>query len=155
MVTIEISAQVEVTSSPEALKVAALNREATVAKDAGDWQQACALLYEAKAIEGDYYEETRLAKFLQQAGRLDDALAEIQWLIDRSHVRSRAKPRTNGAVIAQYMRLVELVGIYDAAILICKRAKRPDLQAGYASRRSTYESLRARLGVLSGEDWVY
>ena len=53
------------------------------------------------------------------------------------------------------MRLVELVGIYDDAILICKRARRADLQADYESRRAAYESLRAKLGPLSGADWVY
>jgi hypothetical protein len=61
----------------------------------------------------------------------------------------------DGAVMTQYMRLVELVGIYDDAILICKRAKRADLQADYEARRAAYESLRAKLGALSGEDWVY
>lgn len=54
----------------------------------------------------------------------------------------------------QYMRLVELIGIYDDAILICKRAKRSDLQVGYESHRSDYEKLRAKLGVLTGQDWT-
>lgn len=156
MGTLELTARVEVSHSPDALQVAALNREATAAKRAGDWTRACALLAQAKAIEGEAYAQTRLAKFLQQAGRLDEALAEIQWLIDRSHARARANasPR-DGAVMTQYMRLVELVGIYDDAILICKRAKRADLQADYEARRAAYESLRAKLGALSGEDWVY
>lgn len=156
MGTLELTGRVEVSYSPEALQVAALNREATVAKRAGDWARACELLAQAKAIEGDAYAQTRLAKFLQQAGRLDEALAEIQWLIDRSHARARANasPR-DGAVMTQYMRLVELVGIYDDAILICERAKRADLQADYEARRAAYESLRAKLGPLSGADWVY
>lgn len=143
-----------VTHSPEALRLAALNREATAAKRAGDWARACTLLAQAKAIEGDAYAQTRLAKFLQQAGRLDEALAEIQWLIDRSHLRARTQPNNDGAVMMQYMRLVELIGIYDDAILICKRAKRSDLQVGYESRRADYEKRRAKLGVLTGEDWT-
>jgi hypothetical protein len=48
------------------------------------------------------------------------------------------------------MRLVELVGIYDDAILICKRARRADLQADYEARRAAYESLRAKLGRVVG-----
>jgi hypothetical protein len=68
MGTLELTARVEVSHSPDALQVAALNREATAAKRAGDWARACALLAQAKAIEGEAYAQTRLAKFLQQAG---------------------------------------------------------------------------------------
>ena len=53
MGTLELTGRVEVSYSPEALQVAALNREATVAKRAGDWARACELLAQAKAIEGD------------------------------------------------------------------------------------------------------
>ena len=40
MGTLELTGRVEVSYSPEALQVAALNREATVAKRAGDWARA-------------------------------------------------------------------------------------------------------------------
>ena len=63
---------------------AALNREATQAKKAGDIDRAVALLQKAKAIAGQDYDDTRLAKFLEAAGRFDEAMVEVKWLLDNS-----------------------------------------------------------------------
>ncbi len=135
--------------TPAGNRYAELNRQATQVK-AHSYDDAVALLYEAKAIKGDYYDETRLAKFLQHAGRLDDALAEIQWLVDRVPVRL-AQWQFDSAVHKQRLRANMLAGIYDAAILICERAEREDLCIEYTARRDAYASLSDKLDALAAD----
>lgn len=150
MIAISMTARIESRRSPESERFAALNREATQAT-ARSYDEAVALLYEAKAIKGDYYDETRLAKFLQHAGRLDDALAEIHWLLDRVHLHLDQLPHLN-AVQRQSLRVSTLVKIYDAARLICERAEREDLYAHYVARRDDYARLGEKLDTLMSYD---
>lgn len=151
MSMISVTARIEAANNPEAERFAALNREATAAKRAGDLTRACELLCQAKAIEGDQYADTRLAKFLQQAGRLDEALAEIQWLLD--HSQAHVQGMEGGAAVVQYMRVSHVLAVHDAALMICKRAGRTDLQAQYAERRERYAALHKKLKAIAGVDW--
>lgn len=131
---------------------AALNRQATQAKAAGDWDQAVHLLREAKARKGEAYDDTRLAKLLQQAGRLDEGLAEIQWLEDHSMAWARGLFAHQPATVMQCQRVKHLIEIEEAAVLMCKRAKRADLMAVHQAKLTTHETLLARLEPIADAD---
>lgn len=131
---------------------AALNRDATQAKQAGDWEAAVALLYKAKAHQGDLYHDTRLAKFLQQSGQLDEALKEIQWLVDRSSTWAKSMFGDQPASVLQRQRVIWLAHIHRDAMLICKRAKRLDLRAEHEKRRDAYWNLLEKLEPLAEAD---
>jgi hypothetical protein len=79
----------------ERSKAAALHREATVLKDAGDWNGAVAKLMEAKEVMlHDNHVHTsdswcRLAKFLQYAGRYDESMREFDFLLGDLERRAR------------------------------------------------------------------
>lgn len=119
----------------------ALNRAATRIKNEGDWAAAIALLREAKAQKGALYQDTRLAKFLQQAGFLDEALQEIQWLLDNSRAWAQAMFSHQPASVLLRQKAHWMSRIHGDAALICKRAKRPDLQEKHESQRDAYWEL--------------
>lgn len=121
-----------------------LNREATQAKG-HDWSRAVALLREAKSLEGDHYCDTRLAKFLQEAGRFDEALAEIQWLLDRVHVR--LSPNVSGSKRAR-LRARVMADIHRDAALICGREGRADLAAEHERREQALLEIVGKLDAL-------
>lgn len=139
-----VRAGVEIDALPDELS-ASLNREATVAKAAGDWVRAVQLLQRAKALAGESYHDTRLAKFLQYAGRAEDALAEIEWLLERSlpWAKSAFGHRPTTVVLEHHARWCSSI-CRDAAA-ICRRSSRPDLQMHYEQRWGSYFELVEKL----------
>lgn len=129
-----------------------LDRQATACKKAGDWDGAIAALYQRKALLGVQWTDTKLAKYLQQAGRLDEALAEVQWLVEHSQAWAAACFAHQSASVMQCQRAGYLVRVYGDAVLICKRAKRADLQAQYQQRQDAYNQIRDRLEPLAQAD---
>ena len=130
-------------------EAARLNKQATALKKAGDMPGAIAALRRGKALEGALYRETRLAKFLQQAGQLDAALVEIQWLLDRSQAQAQASFGHQSATVIQCQHACWCARVHADAALICKRAKRPDLQAKHELLHDRYASIRERLQPLA------
>lgn len=131
---------------------AALNREATQAKKAGDMTRAVSLLREAKARQGDLYHDTRLAKFLQQAGRVDEALAEIQWLLDKSDRWSK-EMFGHGPTTGRLRQKAMWCGqVHGAAELICQRAGLTDLSQAHSQRKSAFWSLVAKIDPVAQAD---
>jgi predicted trehalose synthase len=128
---------------------ARLNKQATALKNAGDMPGAIAVLRRIKALEGDLYQDTRLAKFLQQAGQLDAALAEIQWLLDHSQTWALALFGHQPTSVIQCQRAGWCARVHTDAALICRRAKQPDLQAQHELLRDRYASIRERLQPLA------
>ncbi len=124
---------------------AALEKQATALKKEGDWDGALAALRKVKALHGGLYQSTRLAKFLQQAGHLDEALQEIEWLVEHSQQWAKAMFAHQPAVVLQCQRVGWLVRVYGDAVLICKRAKRTDLQAEHEQKKAAYASLLEKL----------
>ena len=128
-----------------------LDREATTCRRAGDWAGAIAALRQRKALMGEQWADDKLAKYLQQAGRFDEAMDEIQWLLD--HSQAHVQGMEGGAAEVQYMRVSHVLAVHDAALMICKRAGRTDLQAQYAERRERYAALHKKLKAIAGVDW--
>tara|TARA_R110002049_G_scaffold83938_12_gene213711 strand:- start:1785 stop:2408 length:624 start_codon:yes stop_codon:yes gene_type:complete len=146
---ITLTAELIVYKNPKTIRYGELNKQATAAKRARDMPRAVELLQEAKALYGDDYEDTRLAKFLQQAGRFDDAMTEIQWLIDTLHGRIERhlshQPRvTRRASQAGYMSR-----IHRDAVMICKRAKETELQSHHGAEQLRWTNLAHKLWPLS------
>lgn len=122
-----------------------LNKQATALKKAGDMPGAIAALRRVKTLEGELYQETRLAKFLQQAGQVDAALVEIQWLLDHSQAWAQALFGHQPASVIQCQRAGWCSRIHADAALICKRAKRADLQAQHEALQERYGAIARRL----------
>ena len=123
----------------------ALNRAATQAKNAGDLKQAIALLRKAKACHGHAYQDTRLAKFLAQAEDFEGALLEIQWLLDNSAAWAKTTFAHQPSSVVLAAQTGWRARVCRDAEMLCKRAKRPDLQAQYQKIGATYASLAEKL----------
>lgn len=105
-----------------------LNRRATKARSDGDMGLAVDLLQQAKQRQGDNYEDTRLALYLQHAGRLDESMAEFDWLLD--HVDAQVETVFGHCVpIARAeIKARRRSQIHDKARLAAQRAGGSDLR---------------------------
>lgn len=124
---------------------ATLEKQATALKKEGDWDGAIALLRKAKALHGSLYQSTRLAKFLEQAGHFEEAMQEVQWLVEHSQQWAKAMFAHQPAAVLQRQRVGWLIRVHGDAALICKRAKRPDLQAEQEQKKAAYAQLLEKL----------
>jgi tetratricopeptide (TPR) repeat protein len=147
-----LTAEVQVHRSADAERYAALNREATAAKNAGDWDRAISLLHEAKVIQGDLYEDARLAKFLQQAGRFDEALVQIQWLLDHANTWAEQRLAHQPRAIRRRQQASYIARIHREAALICKRQKRSDLRQHHEAEQERWWAIHEKLAPLAEAD---
>lgn len=121
---------------------------ATALKKAGDMAGAVEALVQRKRVLGTAHEDTRLAKFLQAAGRFDEAMAEIEELI--AAVPQQLKQWNLRTVIGlQRVKAEKLGRLHSAAILICKREKRADLAEQHRSKAEAYQAIARRMGPLA------
>lgn len=116
---------------PNEIEEYQLDRQATALKKAGDWDGAIAALRQRKAMVGVQWQDDKLAKYLQAAGRFDEAMAEIQWLLDNSHAWAQALFSHQPTSVLLLQRTIKKGQIHDSAALICKRAKAQQLQADH------------------------
>ena len=129
-----------------------LDRKATALKKEGDLNGAIVALRKRKALLGVEYQDDKLAKYLQAAGRFDDALQEIQWLLDNSHAWAQAMFSHQPTSVLLSQRTTRRGQIHSAAALICKREKRPDLEAEHVRQRDACLSLREKIEPVAKED---
>ena len=129
----------------------ALDKKATALKKAGDWAGAIKTLRERKAIFGIQWRDLKLAKYLQHAGRFDEAMAEIQWLLDHSQRYVAQLLGHRPASVQQSSRAVHCMQVHRAAALICKREGRADLQTHHEHLAERYGAIRARLAPIARE----
>lgn len=129
-----------------------LNKQATALKKSGDMLAAVAVLKQIKTNSGDQYADTRLAKYLQQAGLFDEAVAEIKWLLDHSQAWAQAMFGHQPVSVVQCQRAGWCARVHADAVLICKRAKQPDLQAQHQTLHERYLSIAQRLRPVSDAD---
>lgn len=125
-----------------------LNREATAAKKAKDWTRAVECLRQTVAKTGET-SSLRLALFLQQAGRFDEAMTEFNQLIEDARPRAEREfshlgPYGKRAVVAS-----ELMRIYDKMRLACQRQKLPDQVERYAKLYDQQHSILQKLRPLA------
>lgn len=133
-------------------KYGALNRAATQAKNVGDWPQAIALLREAKAHQGDLYQDTRLAKFLAHAGHEDEALQEIQYLLDKSTAWAQAMHSQQPASVRLRQRTLWQLRIHADAASICRWIGRPDKKVEHEHQRDALLDLLEKIDPVAEAD---
>lgn len=125
-----------------------LSVRATALKKAGDMEGAVAALQQRKRVLGSKHDDTRLAKFLQAAGRFDEALSEIDELIEA--VPRQMRKWSLRTVLGQQRSKAEALGrIHEIAALICKREKRADLAAQHRTKADAYLAIGKRMGPLA------
>lgn len=129
-----------------------LDRQATALKKAGDLKGAIAALQKRKAIMGLQWQDDKLAKYLQAAGRFDEAMAEIQWLLDNSHAWAQALFSHQPTSVQLLQRTIRRGQIHGAAALICKRAKHHDLQAQHERLGNACWDLREKITPVAEAD---
>lgn len=129
-----------------------LNREATRLKKAGDIDGAIDALYERKALMAIEYRDDKLAKYLQAAGRFDEAMEEIDWLLETCQAYCLAMFAHQPTSVIQSQRCHHMAKIHAAAVLICKREKRPDMQAQHETQKNKYQTLREKLQPIAKND---
>lgn len=130
----------------------ALNRQATVASGERDWGTAVELLKQAKALHGDLYQDTRLALYLQHAGRFNEAMKEFEWLLKHVEIQVLADlahqaNATEAARLSWAAHLREV--IHDKARLACEREGRTELAKEHMRLYEKYEDEARRYSVIA------
>lgn len=125
--------------------LADLNRQATAAKDRKDWDSAVQILRQAKAHQGEMYQDTRLASFLQQAGRFDEAMTEFEWLLQRVPEQCKAQAASQSQTYLYSCVVRRYETIHNAIRIAAKRAKRVDLVEKHQALVDTYQSESEKL----------
>ncbi|MBX9610315.1 MAG: hypothetical protein K2X51_01675 [Burkholderiales bacterium] len=129
-----------------------LERSATRKKKSGDLTGAVDDLLEVKRLAGAEYADTRLAKYLQAAGRFDEALEEIGALISDSQHYVKTIFSHQPVTVQQCQRAQWLMRIHKDAALICKREKRFDLAALHLLSADGYRPIVERLRPIAEKD---
>lgn len=129
-----------------------LDRRATALRKAGDWDGAIDALRRRKELMGEQWADDKLAKYLQRAGRFDEAMAEIAWLVEHAQAWAAWGFAHQPASVLQRQRAGYLARVHGAAMLICKREARADLLAHHQARRDAYAALRERLKPVADAD---
>jgi tetratricopeptide (TPR) repeat protein len=142
----KITARLEVNIDQEFSR---LNKDATAAKQRGDLREAVRLLRTAKQRRGLMYAETRLAKFLQQAGLFDEAIEEIEWLIEHSNHWAETLFGHQPRIVRRCQQAGWIERIHRDAALICKREKRVDLEAFHQEKTQHWLKIHKSLNLLS------
>lgn len=129
-----------------------LDRRATALRRAGDWDGAIAALRQRKALLGLQWDNDKLAKYLQRAGRFDEALAEIDWLLEHSQARARELLGHQPVSLQQSQHAGYCARLHASAALICKREGRADLQAQHRRLAERYGAIWQRLEPIARAD---
>ncbi len=105
-----------------------LERQATELKKAGDLDGAIECLRSAAELRGIKGGTTRLAKYLQLAGRFDEAMDEIKILLDGGKEWAELMFGHQPAAIRRLQLASWKARIHHDAAMICKREKNEKLR---------------------------
>jgi tetratricopeptide (TPR) repeat protein len=133
-----------INKSKEDEEIAALHREATRLKDAGDWDKAIAALQKAQNmmrrsnVANTTESWLRLPLFLQQGGRFDEAMEEFNRLLAETDARI-ANEFSHQPEFAQYGFTHQVrATIYNKMRVACKRQNLLDETARYKALHDEY-----------------
>lgn len=129
-----------------------LDRKATALKRDGDLDGAIKALYQRKAILGIGYMDTKLAKYLQAAGRFEEAMTEIQWMLNNSHEWALTFFGHHPSSVILEQRTSWRIRIHKDAELICKRAKNQKLQLEHEQQRQVLLPILEKLRAVTKAD---
>jgi len=125
-----------------------LDRQAAELKKSGDVSGAVLVLQRRKAIFGVEWSDTRLAKYLQAAGRFDESMAEIEWLLKNSQSRAARLFGHQPVIVRQGQHATHCGLVLKASALICEREGRLDLAAQHQERSERYMQIAKGLQPL-------
>jgi len=129
-----------------------LERQATAHKQAGDWAGAITCLMRAQAIRGPLHADTRLAKYLQQAGLFDEAMQEIQDLIDGGFAWAEGNFGHQPPSVRRRQQAGWLARLHQDAALICRREKQKDRQAHHEAEAERWRKTRDLIEPVAEQD---
>jgi hypothetical protein len=131
-----------------------LDRQSTALKKAGDFNGAIAALRKRKALLGVLYDDTKLAKYLQEAGFFEEAMAEIEWLIATTPERvARITPSPTVSPITRQAQQARFCGSFHrTAALLCKRQGLPDLRKHHETVADQFFATWEHLNPIGNED---
>mgnify|MGYP001617680619 CR=1 FL=1 len=136
---------------PHQIEADELLKEATARKTKKDWDGAIECLRNAYAVLGEdivnYPIQTalRLPLFLQQAGRLDEAMQEFEGLLNEVDLRIAKGFNHQTKLVRTMLAHAEYATIYDKMRLACRRQKLPEQVAKYAALAENHWREHAKL----------
>ena len=130
-----------------------LNRQATVAKDVKDWPTAIALLRQAKERQGDVYQDTRLALFLQQGGLFDESMTEFNRLLSMVPAQCDASEVSMTPNRRRFCIAHANAVIHNKIRIAAKREKRSDLVMKHHELHSQYQDEADKLRPVIDREW--
>lgn len=107
--------------------------------------EAIAALYRVREIKGVDYDDDKLAKYLQAAGRFDEAIEVIEQMLEDAipayakNLNHQPKSVEDSGRASYCMRLC------GSALQICEKAKRPDVAARFQQMQTDYKAEWERL----------
>lgn len=125
---------------------------ATALKKAGDLTGAVEALRQRKRIQGNDYQDTRLAKFLQAAGRFEEAMSEMQELLELNERWASTHPSPGPVSSVLRQKTMRAALLHKDAALICKRARQKDLQQFHQERSERLFDLVRKLDPVAEAD---
>jgi len=133
--------------------LADLNRRATAARDEKNWDKAIGLLQQAKRHEGQGYRDTRLAMYLQQGGRFEEAMREFEWLLSTVpyHCDMSSAPMTDA--FRNYSIALEHTNIHNKIRIAASRENRADLVSKHLELCQQYQDTVDKLKPVIEREW--
>lgn len=129
-----------------------LERRATALKQQGDLDGAIACLKKAQSIRGPLDADTRLAKYLQLAGRFDEAMEEMRHLIDGSLAWADGNFGHRSRSVRRCQQAGWLARLHDDAALICKQEKHWDMMTKHKAESARWWDVNRRLRQIADQD---
>lgn len=133
--------------------LADLNRRATDAKEQKNWPEAISLAQQAKARQGNMYQDTRLAMYLQHGGRFEEAMVEFEWLLAQVPAQVDASAVPNSAKRRQSDIARMNAKVHDKIRVAAKREKRPDLVSKHQALVDQYQGEVDKLASALEREW--
>ena len=128
-----------------------LERQATALKKSGDLNGAIECLRKASALRGPGGGTTRLAKFLQLAGRFDEAMDEIKALLGDGKEWAACMFGHQPPKLQWLHMAARAARIHRDAALICKREKNEKLRLRHEIAADLYAEKSKNLDEVSRE----
>lgn len=125
---------------------------ATALKKAGDLAGAIEALRQRKRVQGNDYEDTRLAKFLQAAGQFDEAMVEMKELFESNDAWASRRFAHQPASVVLRQKTIRAALLHKDAALLCRRAGKKDLQQTHRERSEKLFDLVRKLDPVAEAD---
>jgi tetratricopeptide (TPR) repeat protein len=129
-----------------------LERQATKLKSDGDMDGAIECLKKAQALRGVLRAETRLAKYLQQAGRFDEAIEEIHQMLSDSNLWAEGNFGHQPRSVRRCQQASRMARLHADGALLCKREQLRDQFIEHEKEACRWRELHKKIKTLADHD---